>query len=190
MGGVIVSVDWPAAHPVYRLEMHLEGVGGHLQCVGVRLEAIDGEQRVSSKAVRDVPIGRLITEAIRKVIRQWALADTIPGGIVWNYGEIDQAARRHRAAWEKRRIVAAEAALQRLDELPPTAKNRPTYTDQDWQDIADCYLDALAKSVPAQAEVAHYFGVEKGTAGMLIRRARARGLLALTTRGVACADPP
>jgi len=173
--------------------MTLERVAGRLQCVALNLESVDHRRAISSKTVRDVPVGRLVAEAILKEYR-WALADSIPtpepgDGLVWDYNQPDAQAKRERAAFEEQRGAAANAALALMGKPPPAPKARQRYGADHWRAVIDCYSEAVGIGVPAQAAVAERFGVSRSKAGVWISRARP-GRLAPTSRGVKSAEPP
>jgi len=153
----------------YLLTLDFADVDGRLECVRVELGWPADEPRqgapvpVTMSALRSVPLGRIIDEALRqhtRRLRDWAKV-LEPG---------QQA--------ELLPLVAAAAAS-----LPRAPGRPPSYNSEHFVKVADAYTKARRAGESPTKAVASRFHVSYPTAANWVARARAMGFLPPTSPG-------
>jgi hypothetical protein len=184
-----IALPWPKARPRYLVTVWLQEAGDQFECVRFDVAALKPGLSIGSSAMRDLPVGTLIRDAIHRLLgarlreaQQEATSRSLPkqvatsatGEVVSSFvGDADDVFLRKREAYFQQRASALQAQLATAT---GEGKGR-RYPPGHLEDVARIVRDARTWQKPAAAAVAEAFNITKTAAANQISRARAQGLL-------------
>jgi hypothetical protein len=170
-----VHLPWPAEKPRFRVTVVLRDVGDEFECVGLQVTTLSqqaGVGAVGSALLRQLPVGRLIRDAIRQLL-ETLLNEAEREVVMPSARAIDQDfARKQHAFWQDRR----DGLISRLAEPTGQGTGR-RYPPGHLQDVAAIARSAKRAGESMRGQVAEAFGITPSAAANQISRARMEGLL-------------
>jgi hypothetical protein len=179
---------WPRMHPRYLVTVGLRDTGDEFECVSFKVSSLQERAPVGSVAMRSLPVGALIGEAIQQLL-QAALASVeqqrserpeltvygVDGDPITGPALDDE-----REDFFHNRDAHLREREARLKQMLASATGQGTgrrYPPGHLELVAEIVRDARKAHKPIGAAVADAFGTTTSAAGNLIGRARAQGLL-------------
>lgn len=180
-----IEFESPATWRGWSVVLRFGRVAGRLECTGIELlgDPDAAEQpALTSLALRELPLGRLIEEA-REEYRQGLRTSSAiePGTDSWDPNvsaeEREELLALMRTDVEERLRLAGENAGTRRRGRPPA------YGPEHFARVAEIYRDAWRDGENPTVAVAERMHVSRSAAAKWVARARGLGLLPETSRG-------
>ena len=181
-----IRVLWPEGSPRYLVTVWLRETGDQFECFKLDVFSTRPGVSVSSGIMRELPVARLVREAIRRLlevrlreaekeVEDPSSVDVLSfsrTGELLDVGPDEEFLQRRQAFWQQR----SDAYRKRLGEASGQGRGR-RYPPGHLEEVARVVREARFAQEPIQTVVANFFGITRSAAGNQISRARSRGLL-------------
>ena len=182
--------DWPSPkRPYYRVQLELDVRAGTMECIGIHVQAGNPHRVVSGTQMREIPVGRLVADALRELHKMFWGANIDPGDPNPLPGvELDADFKRHRLEFFANLKTEAEVVTAAIQKAQPKLSLGHRWPAGHLKRVAALYKEARLVRRDPTAAVAETFGVSRSAASNWVARSRVAGFLPKARPGKA--DPP